>query len=59
MPVHVLIADSARMQAFVDAAKQAGAACVFGTSHAFDPKRCEAVETAFACHLPEGSTWPA
>lgn len=59
MPVHVLIADPVRMRAFVAAAHGAGASCVFGTSHTFDPKRCEATETAFACHLPEGSTWQA
>lgn len=45
--VHVMLDDPERMHAFVQACRDAGAAQVFGASHAFDTKRWEATEVAF------------
>lgn len=47
LQVHVMLADPDRMRAFVQACRDAGASQVFGSSHTFDPVRCEATEIAF------------
>lgn len=59
MQVFIDIADPQRMHAFVEAAKLAGAASVFGASHVFDARRRESQQVAFACHLPEDPPWQA
>jgi hypothetical protein len=53
LTVHVLMPDADRMRAFVEAAKNAGAARVFGASHSYDPRREVATETAFAAWTKE------
>jgi hypothetical protein len=58
MPVHVQMAEEQRMRQFVDAAKYAGALAVYGSSHSFDPHRCESTEVAFTA-WERGAGWLA
>ncbi len=58
MPVHVQMADEHRMRAFVDAAREAGALAVYGSSHRFDQERVESTEVAFTA-WERGAGWLA